>query len=74
MIMVASTNADGTPKYSTQQISLTPNGREVVYGVNYLREITDMNSVAFRLAFHQDANNIAGSNESEVGVSYKYRF
>jgi hypothetical protein len=72
--MVASTNADGTPKYSTQQISLTPNGREVVYGVNYSTIITKDSTIAFKMAYHQDYNNISGVKDSEVGVAYKLQF
>ena len=73
-VMVASTNADGTPKYSTQQVSLTPNGRELVYGVNYSTGLTKDSTIAVKMAYHQDYNNISGVKNNEVGVAYKLSF
>jgi hypothetical protein len=73
-MMVAGVNADGTAKYSTQQVSLTPNGREIIYGASYSTNLTKDSTIAVRAAYHQDYNNISGVKNSEIGVAYKLSF
>lgn len=73
-MMTASTAENGEPIYDKTWVSLVPNGREMDYTVHYRTPLGKTDALMLQAAHQKDALNIAGNNQSQLGVIWDKRF
>ncbi|MGL4407620.1 MAG: S8 family peptidase, partial [Zoogloea sp.] len=70
----AGTNADGTPSYSTEWVSLSPSGRQIDYKLAYDLPLSKQQTLNLQTTYRRDYLNIAGNNDVGVGANWSLRF
>jgi hypothetical protein len=73
-MMNASTAENGEPIYDKTWVSLVPNGREIDYTVHYRMPVGKTDSLMLQAAHQKDALNIAGNNQSQLGIIWDKHF
>ena len=65
---------NGNPVIHSVQASLVPTGNETDLGLDYLRPLAGSASASFSMAYRNDADNIAGAQDTAAMVHYRLKF
>lgn len=64
----------GEPVYMTEKVSLVPDGRERQIRLGYSTPLGKHQNLGFQAILVNDSMNIAGNNDSSVGLSFTSKF
>ncbi len=68
------TDMDGNPIIQNELVSVVPTGNETNFDLGYSLALSDYTQTGFNLSYRNDADNIAGYNDSAVMVTFDFKF